>query len=39
MVLTFEGEAIAAVTAFLGAGVLARFRPGENVRSTDDLGR
>ena len=39
MVLAFEGEAIAEVTAFLGAGVLGRFRPGEKVRSTDDLGR
>ena len=39
MVLAFEGEAIAAVTAFLGAGVLGRLRPGEQVRSTDDLGR
>jgi RNA polymerase sigma-70 factor (ECF subfamily) len=31
-VLTFEGELIAAVTAFLGPGVLGRFRPGEIVR-------
>ena len=38
MVLTLEGEAIAAVTAFLGTGVLARFRPGENVRSTPFTG-
>jgi RNA polymerase sigma-70 factor, ECF subfamily len=31
-VFAFEGELIAAVTAFLGQGVLARFRPGEIVR-------
>jgi RNA polymerase sigma-70 factor (ECF subfamily) len=31
-VFAFEGELIAAVTAFLGPGVLARFRPGEIVR-------
>ena len=31
-VLTFEGERIAAVTAFLGPGVLGRFRPGEILR-------
>ena len=33
-VLTFEGERIAAMTAFLGPGVLGRFR-----RRTDDFGR
>jgi RNA polymerase sigma-70 factor (ECF subfamily) len=31
-VFTFEGELIAAVTAFLGPGVLGRLRPGEIVR-------
>jgi RNA polymerase sigma-70 factor, ECF subfamily len=31
-VFAFEGELIAAVTAFLGPGVLGRFRPGEIVR-------
>jgi RNA polymerase sigma-70 factor (ECF subfamily) len=31
-VFTFEGELIAAITSFLGAGVLGRFRPGEVVR-------
>jgi hypothetical protein len=31
-VFAFEGELIPAVTAFLGPGVLARFRPGEIVR-------
>ncbi len=31
-VVTFEGELIAAITAFIGPGVLARFRPGEIVR-------
>jgi RNA polymerase sigma-70 factor (ECF subfamily) len=31
-VLTFEGELIAAVTAFIGPGVLGRFRPGEILR-------
>jgi RNA polymerase sigma-70 factor, ECF subfamily len=31
-VLTFEGELIAAVTAFIGPGVLGRLRPGEIVR-------
>ena len=32
MVCTFEGEQIAAVTAFLGPGVLGRLRPGEILR-------
>jgi RNA polymerase sigma-70 factor, ECF subfamily len=36
-VLTFEGELIAAMTAFLGRGVLGRFRPGEILRPTDDF--
>jgi RNA polymerase sigma-70 factor (TIGR02960 family) len=31
-VITFEGELIAAITAFIGPGVLGRFRPGEIVR-------
>jgi RNA polymerase sigma-70 factor, ECF subfamily len=31
-VLTFEGERIAAITAFIGPGVLGRFRPGELLR-------
>jgi RNA polymerase sigma-70 factor (ECF subfamily) len=31
-VLAFEGERIAAITAFIGPGVLERFRPGEIVR-------
>jgi RNA polymerase sigma-70 factor, ECF subfamily len=39
MVATFEGERIAAITAFLDPGVLGRFRPGEILRSTDDPGR
>ena len=34
-VLTFEGERIAAMTAFLGPGVLERFRPAR----ADDSGR
>ena len=38
MVLTLEGEAIADVTAFLGTGVLARFRPGEK-RALDAVHR
>jgi RNA polymerase sigma-70 factor (ECF subfamily) len=38
MVLSFEGEQIAAVTAFLGAGVLGRFRPGETVRAAPVTG-
>jgi hypothetical protein len=38
-VLTFEGELIAAVTAFIGPGVLGRYRPGEILRRTDDSGR
>ena len=29
-VFTFEGELVAAITAFLGPGVLGRFRPGES---------
>ena len=29
-VFTFEGELVAAITAFLGAGVLARLRPGRS---------
>jgi RNA polymerase sigma-70 factor, ECF subfamily len=32
-VLTFEGELVAAVTTFLGRGVLRRFRPGEILRA------
>jgi RNA polymerase sigma-70 factor, ECF subfamily len=36
-VLTFEGELIAAMTAFMGPGVLGRFRPGETVRDLEDL--
>ena len=31
-VFTFEDELIAAITTFLGPGVLGRFRPGEVVR-------
>jgi RNA polymerase sigma-70 factor (ECF subfamily) len=31
-VFTFEGELIAAITAFIGPGVLGRFRPGEILR-------
>jgi RNA polymerase sigma-70 factor, ECF subfamily len=38
-VCTFEGERITAITAFIGAGVLGRFRPGEILRATDDSGR
>ena len=32
-VFTFEGERVAAITAFLGPGVLGRFRPGEPMSS------
>jgi RNA polymerase sigma-70 factor (ECF subfamily) len=39
MVLTFDGERIAAITAFLGAAVLERFRPDEPVRPTDEIRR
>ncbi|MDP9188331.1 MAG: hypothetical protein M3O25_03685, partial [Actinomycetota bacterium] len=38
-VFTFEGELITAITAFLGPGVLGRFRPGEILRATDDFRR
>ena len=36
-VLTFDGELIAAITAFIGPRVLGRFRPGEILRPTDDF--
>ena len=36
-VLTFDGELIAAMTAFLGPRVLGRFRPGEVLRELEDL--
>jgi RNA polymerase sigma-70 factor (ECF subfamily) len=36
-VLTFEGELIAAMTAFLGPGVLGRFRPAEILPPPDDF--
>jgi RNA polymerase sigma-70 factor (ECF subfamily) len=38
-VFAFEGERIAAMTAFLGPGVLGRFRPEEILPPTDDSGR
>jgi hypothetical protein len=38
-VFTFEGELVAAITAFLGPGVLRRFRAAEILRATDDSGR
>jgi RNA polymerase sigma-70 factor (ECF subfamily) len=38
-VLTFEGDRIAAMTAFLGPGVLGRFSAGEIICPTDDSGR
>jgi ketosteroid isomerase-like protein len=38
-VFTFEGEQIAAITAFLGPAVLGRFHPGEPLRPADDLRR
>ncbi len=38
-VLTFEGERIAAMTAFLGPAVLGRYSAGEILRPTDDSGR
>jgi hypothetical protein len=34
----FDGELIAAITAFVGPRVLGRFRPGEILRPTDDFG-
>jgi RNA polymerase sigma-70 factor (ECF subfamily) len=37
-VFTFDGELIAAITAFLGPRVLGRFGPGEILRRTDDFG-
>jgi RNA polymerase sigma-70 factor (ECF subfamily) len=36
-VIAFEGELVASITAFLGPGVLGRFRPGEIVRDLEDL--
>jgi RNA polymerase sigma-70 factor (ECF subfamily) len=38
-VLTFEGELVAAMTAFLGPGVLRRLRPGEVLRPADESAR
>ena len=38
-VVTFEGELVAAITSFLGPGVLGRFGPGEVLRPTDDFAR
>ena len=38
-VFTFEGELVAAITSFLGPGVLGRFGPGEILRPTDDFAR
>ena len=36
-VFTFEGELVSAITAFMGPGVLGRFRPGEILRELEDL--
>ncbi len=36
-VFTFEGELVAAITAFMGRGVLGRFWPGETLRDLGDL--